>query len=206
MSNLGALGAGSEAQDQSGPGPMGPVDHGEVLKGAQSQLEESQARYGKLNLAKSLLGKVRAEMDGLAKLGDTVQHEDVIKAAGALVGAGLSPEAMAAMLADMPQEGEALQAWVASHDQDVRAREAQLKEVMGLYRHKMGVDALSVLAGHHTAPGAQEAPSTEPEAGPGNGLMPGANAPPTGPETGMQGSGPAPNPLTDISGNHGNGV
>jgi len=43
---------------------------------------------------------------------------------------------MASILADMPPEGEALQAWVTQHDQQIAQREQQLSKVQGLVRHE----------------------------------------------------------------------
>ena len=116
--------------------------------------EQAKAHYAKTTAADSMLNSVRAELDKLTSLGDTVTSEDVIQAAGRLVAAGLTPMAMAGLLADMPEGGQALANWVAVHDQDVTQREAQLAPVHALVRHQVGVTGLhSLMQQMQTGPG-----------------------------------------------------
>jgi hypothetical protein len=127
---------------------------------------QSRARFNKLTEADARLGAVRSALDSLVKLGDTVSQEDVVKAAGGLVGAGLSAPAIASMLADMPPDGEALQGWIAQQDQGVKQREAQLKAVTGMAQHQMGVEALRALIGHAAVGHAQRMAAQAASAGP----------------------------------------
>jgi len=106
---------------------------------------ELQAKYSKLSSARDLLDAVQEQMDGLAAKYDTVSPEDVVTSAGKLVAAGLAPEAMAGMLADMPDNSQALQDWVAQHQKDVAARSEQLDAMLGETRHQMGVVGLRQL-------------------------------------------------------------
>ncbi|MCK9361728.1 hypothetical protein M0Q28_05930 [Patescibacteria group bacterium] len=106
---------------------------------------ELQAKYSKLSSARDMLDAVQEQMDGLAVKYDTVSPEDVVTSAGKLVAAGLAPEAMAGMLADMPDNSQALQDWVAQHQKDVAARSEQLDALLGETRHQMGVVGLRQL-------------------------------------------------------------
>lgn len=111
---------------------------------------DMSAKFLKLKTAGELLGKARGTLDQLVTLGDVVTPEDVVKGAGSLVGAGLSPEAMAGLLAEMPSTGgsEALAEWLAQQDQGLREREAQLMFVKHQVQHQMGVGAMRLLMAH----------------------------------------------------------
>jgi len=109
------------------------------------QHDQLVAKYQKASEAQAMLDKVRLQMDSLAKLGDSVTPEDVIKSAGELVAAGLEPNAMASLLADMPTNSEALQSWIAQHDQQVTQREQQLDQVHGAIQHQMGATGMRLL-------------------------------------------------------------
>jgi hypothetical protein len=99
---------------------------------------ELQAKYAKLSGARDLLDAVQEQMDGLVAKYDTVSPEDVVTSAGKLVAAGLAPEAMAGMLADMPDNSQA-------HQKAVAARSEQLDAMLGETRHQMGVVGLRQL-------------------------------------------------------------
>lgn len=129
-----------------------------------------KAQFTKLAEARSMLDKVRVELTSLDKLGDLVTSEDVIRGAGKLVAAGLSPMAMAKLLSDLPEQGPAINAWLASHAQAVGQREQQLDPVLAEARHQLGVSALRALAGHHVEQSLQQAPGA---AAPANDLAAG---------------------------------
>lgn len=131
------------------PGPASPL-----FATASAQ----KAQFTKLAEARSMLDKVRVELTSLDKLGDLVTSEDVIRGAGKLVAAGLSPMAMAKLLSDLPEQGPAINSWLASHAQAVAQREQQLDPVLAEARHQLGVSALRALAGHHVEQSLQQAP------------------------------------------------
>jgi uncharacterized coiled-coil protein SlyX len=106
---------------------------------------ELQAKYAKLSAARDTLDAVQEQMDNLASKYDTVSPEDVVTSAGKLVAAGLAPESMAGLLADMPDNSQALQDWVAQHQKDVAQRSEQLDALLGETRHQMGVVGLRQL-------------------------------------------------------------
>jgi hypothetical protein len=114
-----------------------------------TQHDQARARFEQLAASRDTLDKVRGELGTLSDLGDTVTPEDVIKGAGKLVAHGLSPSAMAQLLAQMPDGGgEALQGWLAQHQADLGQREAQLEPLLAQARHEMGLAGLRLVAAH----------------------------------------------------------
>lgn len=114
------------------------------------------AQYAKLQSADATLKVVRKALDGLVELADTVTPEDVVKAAGSIVSHGLDPMAMANLLADMPDNSQALQDWVKQHDMETTQREQQLAAATHAVRHQMGTMALrKVLLTHMASQGGQ---------------------------------------------------
>ena len=111
--------------------------------------DRAKAQFDKLADARSMLDKVRVELTSLDKLGDLVTSEDVIKGAGKLVAAGLSPLAVAKLLSDMPEKGPAINGWLVQHATQVAGRETQLEPVLAAARHQMGVAGMRSLIGQH---------------------------------------------------------
>jgi hypothetical protein len=151
----------------------------------------TKAKYDKLAASKSMLEKVMKELMPLTKMGDTVSQDDVIKAAGKLVGHGLGASAVAGILADMPPDGQALAAWVAQHVIGIQQREQQLKPLLTAASHELGVHALQLLAAHSIhgqagAPTGLPAPpaGAEPAAGSAADNPLGASAPGSAPGSG----------------------
>lgn len=103
--------------------------------------------YDRLREARGRMDTIQNVLGGLVKMGDMVTQEDVIKAASKIVAAGVSPEGMASMLADMPEKSELIAPWLAQHAEQINAKEQQLDEVMGTVQHHMGVQAMRQLMG-----------------------------------------------------------
>ena len=143
----------------------------------------NKAQFEKIDSSRQTLLKVRAELDKLQKLGDSVTTEDVIKAGGGLVAAGLTPKAVAGLMATLPQGGgEALAGWVQQHEQMLDQQEQQNQQMHQMAAHQMGVSAIHALASHAHEAQAAQAP-TPPAAAPAaaalaasNPLMPTADA------------------------------
>jgi hypothetical protein len=161
--------------DQQGSGPPGPPSADPsgphpLISGMTALHDMTRAKYDKLAEAKGLLEKVKKELLPLAKMGDTVSQDDVIKAAGKIVGHGLGAGAVAGLLADMPQDGQPLAAWVAQHLLGIQQREQQLAPVLTGIQHELGVHSLQLLAAHsiHGKPQASDTggnnPLTQPSA------------------------------------------
>ncbi len=136
----------SGEQDSTAPPAADPNRFDPIHDSLKSQT----AQYKKLAQARSMLDKVRKEMDELVELGDMIGPEDVIGAAGRLVGHGIGAGAMAELLADMPATGgEVLAAWISQHDQAVFEREQQLDVVLEGARHQLGVAGMHALMVDH---------------------------------------------------------
>src|SRR5215469_12402864 len=94
--------------------------------GLQQRSDIAKAIYGKTVSARNMLDHIRTELDRLTNLADTVTPQDVIGAAGRLVGHGIPAKEMATLLADMPTNaGQGLAAWVQMHDQNARQQEME---------------------------------------------------------------------------------
>lgn len=135
-------------------------------------LSEIMAGYEQLQQAESKLSVVREGLESLMAKGDMVSQEDVVDVAGRIVAEGISPGAMAALLADMPQKPEEIAQWIAGHEAQLQQREAALLQVQGAVRHHMGVTALTDLK--MNSPSVAEAEAGEAPQGP-SAPMPGAN-------------------------------
>ena len=147
---LNALGSpGDRAPDnmtppRGGSGRAGPMDE---LMAAH---DHAKAVYGQVTKARNLPDHMRREMDDLTRKGDTVSPEDVIAAAGRIVGHGAGAREMATILSSMPtQSGQGLAGWLAQQDVGIRNQEAHVIQMQALSQHQMGVAALRVIAGIH---------------------------------------------------------
>lgn len=127
---------------QVAPPQAAPAEAPQTL---ESFAEGLGAKYEKLMQAGEMLSRVRESMDALVALQDVVTPEDVIDQAGKLVSAGLDSSSVVAILAEMPDNSEALQAWVQTQNANVQEREAQLEEVTRDIRHQMGVVGLKMV-------------------------------------------------------------
>ena len=128
---------------QQDPGATGP----DLFSVAQSAHQKVRAVYDKVDETKQQLTRVRGELDKLMNLGDMVSEDDVIGAAGRLVGHGLGAEAMAELLATMPmQGGQALAGWIATQDAQLKQHEFMVHHTQQGLRHELGQSAMRVLA------------------------------------------------------------
>ena len=127
----------------------------------------NKAQFEKVDSSRQTLLKVRAELDKLQKLGDSVTTEDVIKAGGGLVAAGLTPKAVDGLMATLPPGGgEALAGWVQQHEQMLDQQEQQNQQMHQLAGHQLAASAVNSIASYaHEAKG-QKAPAQMPAAGP----------------------------------------
>ena len=125
-----------------------------LIESLAEQHSMTQARYQKLMSSDKMMEKVKGELDKLVTLGDLVEPEDVVKSAGRLVAGGLGAVPMAGMLAEMPDNSQALQQWLAQHSEQVGKRIDAIKPALAVARHEMGVSATRLLAGVSSIPGA----------------------------------------------------
>jgi len=153
-----------------------------------------------------VLDKVRGELDDLMNLGDMVRPEDVIQAAGRLVGHGFGAENLAQLLSDMPtMGGQGLASWIRMHDITVTQAEMQLRQASYVTQSRMGIAAIKSLAASQLEHAAGQDKGGDPSAppitsiqnplgpGPGGQTMGGqgimAPAPTSGANTSANGSG-----------------
>lgn len=157
MANSGQMPAGGESP--AGASPAGAPAQPPHLAALDQIHSANKAQFEKIDSSKQTLERVRVQLDQLAKLGDNVTTEDVIKAGGGLVAAGLTPKAVAGLMATLPQGGgEALAGWVQQHEQMLEQQEQQNQQMHQMAAHQMGVSAIHALASHaHEAQGAQKA-------------------------------------------------
>lgn len=133
--------------------PEGPIPAGQradtsgPFGDVHANLNQSVAKYRMGQRAQQVLDHVREELDNLMDMGDVVRPEDVIGAAGRLVGKGIGPQQLAELLASMPtMGGEGLASWVRMHDATIRQAEMALSKENDLSRHQMGVAGMRSLA------------------------------------------------------------
>lgn len=113
----------------------------------QQQHDGAKAVYDQLSKARGMLDHMRREMDGLVQKGDVVTPDEVISAAGRVVGHGVGAREMAMMLADMPQmAGQGLAAWLAAHDQGIAQQEAHVNQMLMVAAHRYGMAGLGMAA------------------------------------------------------------
>ena len=148
---------GPNALAASGGGPPSPPPFN-VMQHTEDNWKQAQAQHKVLLQSVKRMDSVRRELDALAKLGDQVQVEDVIKGAGTLVGTGFAPAAVAQLLSTMPTTGgEALQAWVEQQDQQVQGAEAQLQKKVTASSIHRGITAMASLHADHVKGQMQQA-------------------------------------------------
>lgn len=126
----------------------------EQLGGAH---DDARTKFDELKDVDAQLKRGRTILDDLIAKGDTVSVDDVVKAAGKMVGAGFEPKGMAGLLATLPPEAPAgtqgpanlaLQAWVQQRADALTALEAKAAQSLNAAAHEMGVHALRAIAGH----------------------------------------------------------
>src|SRR5215469_4413875 len=120
-----------------------------MMEGMQKEHDQNQAQFEKMQQAKTSLTKIRETWDGLMKLGVMVDEDDVTKAGGHLVAAGLTPQTVAVMLSQMPPVGgSGLAEWIQSHDLELRAHEMQLEQQLEQARFQTSVSAMHLIQAH----------------------------------------------------------
>lgn len=155
MANMNGLGSAA-----AGPGsaPAAPSTLRQRLLLAHSAAKSMFEKTGELV---GRTDRARVQLEHLTALGDMIAPEDVIKSAGRLVAGGEDPLALAGLLADMPDNPQALQGWVAQHAQQAAQTEQQVLQTHAAARHQLGVSALHVLQAHGQQGGQMNQPTGE---------------------------------------------
>lgn len=146
-----------------------------VMNALQAGLDSARAQFDKVSDTSRKMSLVGDGLASLAKLGNLVEPDDVIRESSKLVASGIDPHQLASLLAQMPQTGgEPLQAWLMGHIQALAQAQAQFEPIHESSRHQLAQAALGVLLGHHLgapAGGQQAGPGAPPPgAGPRNDL------------------------------------
>lgn len=171
-----------------GPPPMGPApyqtDAGPIARGS-NPLEDAHAYHKavhqKISNADRLIKRMREEIDKLVLMGDVVSPEDVVAAAGRVVGHGVPAKEMASLLASMPtQAGQGLAQWVQLQHGQLQQQEAVVAQAKEVALHRMGVSGVRALAASDLqnaaragtsqmgplAPGGNQAIASQPQSAP----------------------------------------
>ena len=123
-----------------GEGPPSMERAGRMLK---AQLDQGMKAQG-------VLDHLRTELDQLMDMGDMVRPEQVVEAAGRLVGHGIGATQLAAIMSDMPAVGgEGLASWIRMHNVTVTNAEQQLMQENNLVRHQLGMAGMHMLVQQH---------------------------------------------------------
>lgn len=145
---------GDEDQPARGPAPP-PGQNGQEQGGQRPpSLEQvgrmAQNQYKDGMRAQQVLDHLREELDQLMDHGDMIRPEQVIEAAGRLVGHGIGAAQLAQLMSDMPATGgEGLAGWIRMHDVTVTNAEQALMQENNLIRHRMGMVGMRMLAQQH---------------------------------------------------------
>lgn len=108
------------------------------------------AQFQKIKEAQARARATRKELDWLLSLGDTVTQDDAVKAGSGLVAGGIPAVQVAGILAQMPDGGPALQAWIQHMDAEAQKAEAKVAGAMQGARYHLGLIALKTLIAHST--------------------------------------------------------
>ncbi len=143
-----------QTPDQS----AGPDDssHNEMMSGLGASFDAASMQHKKMVQATKLATLTRKTLDKLVAMGESVSPDDVIDAAGDIVGAGGDAKNMASMLADMPSSsGVGLAGWLQQKDLAFKQMEAQAKQSQAVADHQLATASLAHLLGHSVSPQAQ---------------------------------------------------
>lgn len=133
-----------QGNGQTPPGVGGqPLSLEQVGKMLTAQFNEGVKNQRMLN-------SLRTELDQLIEYGDMVRPEQVIEAAGRLVGHGIGATDLAQIMSDMPAVGgEGLAGWLRMHDLAVTQMEQGLQQQNNLTQHHMSMIGMRMLVQQH---------------------------------------------------------
>ena len=118
----------------------------------EAQHDAALAKFNQLSVVAGHLTTMTKHLEDLSKLGDTVTPEDVLKRAGKMVAQGaFSPTQAATILTDMPQNPQALAAWIQQHVAAGVQAEAKLRPMLEQARMQLGGAALRAMTSHGSA-------------------------------------------------------
>jgi hypothetical protein len=141
---------GAPMPNQAGPGPAGQAGAPQQPMSLEQVGRMMHNQYKDGMKAQEVLDHLRTELDQLLDYGDMVRPEQVIEAAGRLVGHGIGATQLAQIMSDMPAiGGEGLASWVRMHDVTVTNAEQALIQQNNLVGHRLGMVGMRMLAQQH---------------------------------------------------------
>lgn len=146
----GAGGAVSPAELKANPITVKPKarPQSDMMKHYGSKTESVAARFSKLKEAKAQIKAVKSNFGDLVNLQDTIKPDDVVKASGNIVGAGIPAVQMATILSEMPEQPTQLQGWVMGKYKEAIAGEQQILQGLASVRHELITASFESLIAH----------------------------------------------------------
>lgn len=120
----------------------------EIMQKFGSAKNQVKAQFNQLAEAKKQISATKFEIGQLRDLGDTVTAKDVVKHSAGIVAAGVPAVEVATILADMPEGGQQLQAWVVQKYEEATANEGKVNKLMGIAQHQLAVTSLQNILAH----------------------------------------------------------
>ena len=117
-----------------------------VIQHMQKMHDLAGGLFSRTSEGMAHVNQMQAQLSSLAKLGDAVLPEDVIKTTGKLIASGsFTPQQAASVLSDMPQGGMALANWIQTHLVQTNQVAQQMQITHAIARHELGVSAIRAL-------------------------------------------------------------
>ena len=127
-----------------------------MMEGLQGEYKSALAQFDKAKKSFMTVTKVATEVEKLVDMGDSVTLDDVVSAAGKMVGFGLTATAIASLLAGagggppVPQkEGQALASWCKTQAEQLEQRKQQVTVALDKARHAALVSGEHILQATH---------------------------------------------------------
>ncbi len=119
-----------------------------MMKHFNSREDTAAAQFKTIKESKSQIDSVMTEFQKLTELQDTVTSKDVVKGCAGIVAAGVPAIQMASILADMPEQGQELQAWVKKEFDLAVQADQKVVQTMEYLRHQMISAGFQTLIAH----------------------------------------------------------
>lgn len=111
----------------------------------QQGFSQAKARFAQTGKALAMVNNYMGTLQKLASMGDAVTEEDIVGGVEQLVSHGGDPMQLAGLLADMPQGGGAINAWLSQHMQQLSQMQQQISAAHEQTRHGVATGALHML-------------------------------------------------------------
>lgn len=119
-----------------------------MMQHFNSREDTAAEQFKTIKESKAQIDSVMTEFKKLTDLQDTVTTKDVVKGCAGIVAAGVPAVQMASILADMPESGQQLQAWVKHEYEQAVTGDQKISEAMNYLRHQLMTASLHTLIAH----------------------------------------------------------